>query len=92
MKNLNPKNFPSWVLDALVNDGYSSDEELVRLFMQEPGVAETQARAWVAERGYYGGIGYLEDQLANAAEYRAAREKERMWEKRALAKLAAARD
>ncbi|HET8630056.1 MAG TPA: hypothetical protein VFL91_21760 [Thermomicrobiales bacterium] len=38
-------------------------------------MSEAQARARVAERAYYGGIAYLNDCLANAREYRAARER-----------------
>ena len=60
--------------------------------MQEEQVSEAQARAWVAERDYYGGIDYLRDCLANGREYRAAREAERKREKRALAKLSAPGD
>lgn len=89
MKNLNPKNSHPFVLDQLINNEVSSDEELVEHFMHEMGVSEEQARAWVAERGYYGGIDYVRDCLANGQEYRAAREAKREREERALAKLAA---
>jgi N-acyl-D-aspartate/D-glutamate deacylase len=89
MKNLNPKNLSDWVLDALVNDEYSEDEEMVRYFMQEGNVNEEQARAWVAERAYYVGIDYLRDCLANAEEYRAKREAKREREECALAMLVA---
>lgn len=65
---------------------------MVRFFMQEGNVTEEQARVWVAERPYFGGIGYLQDMMANAKEYRAAREAEREREKRALARLVARRD
>ncbi len=88
MKNLNPKNLRPFVLDQLINNEVSPDEELVEEFMQQEQVSEVQARAWVAERGYYGGIDYLRDCLANAEEYRAGREAERERGKRALAKHA----
>ena len=89
MKNLNPKHLPEWVRDTLCNDEYSSDEEMVHYFMAEGQVSEAQARAWVAERAYYGGIEYLCDCLANADEFRALREAAREWEQRALAQLRA---
>ena len=92
MKNLNPKSLPEWVRDSLCNDEYSSDEELVQYFMAEGKVSEAQARAWVAERAYYGGIAYLRDCLANAAEFRALREAARAWEQRAWAQLRAKRN
>ncbi len=76
MKNLNPKNLSEWVLDTLCNDENDSDEEMVAYFMEEGNVSKEQARAWVAERGYYGGIEYLQDCLANAQEYREARKAE----------------
>lgn len=92
MKNLNPKNLSAWVLDTLCNDENVSDEEMVTYFMEEGNVSEEQARSWVAEREYYGGIGYTRDLLANGKEYRAARVAEREREKRALAKLAISGD
>ncbi len=88
MKNLNPKNLRPFVLDQLINNEVSPDEELVEEFMQQEQVSEAQARAWVAEREYYGGIGYVRDCLANGQEYRAKRQAKREREDRALAKLA----
>jgi len=84
MKNLNPKNLRPFVLDQLINNEVSPGEELVGAFMQPEQGSEAQARAWVAERAYYGGIDYVRDCLANGQEYRAKRERE----DRALAKLA----
>lgn len=73
--NLNPKNLSEWVLDTLVNDEVSTDEEMVAYFMQEGSVSEEQARAWVAERAYYGGICYLRDCLAAGETFRAERKR-----------------
>ncbi len=87
MKNLNPKNLSEWVLDTLCNDENVSDEEMVTYFMEEGNVSEDQARSWVAEREYYGGIGYTRDLLANGKEYRAKREAKRGREEPTLAKL-----
>lgn len=84
MKNLNPKNLRPFVLDQLINNEVSPGEELVGAFMQQEQVSEAQARAWAAERAYYGGIDYVRDCLANGQEYRTKRERE----DRALAKLA----
>ncbi len=69
MKNLNPKNLRPFVLDQLINNEVSPDEELVEEFMQQEQVSEAQARAWVTERDYYGGINYVRDCLANGKEH-----------------------
>lgn len=42
-----------WILAVLSNDEYSSDEEIVTLFMQEGGLTEQEARAWVEKRDFY---------------------------------------
>lgn len=42
-----------WILDILSNDEYSSDEELVALFMQEGNMAEEEANEWISKRSYY---------------------------------------
>ncbi len=42
-----------WIQAVLSNDEYSSDEEIVTYFIQEGGLAEQEARAWVQKRGFY---------------------------------------
>lgn len=46
-------NTERWIKAVLANDEASSDEELVKLFMEEGGLTEEEARAWIAKRQEY---------------------------------------
>lgn len=42
-----------WIKTVLSNDEYSSDEELIDLFMKEGELTQEEAEAWVKKRYFY---------------------------------------
>lgn len=42
-----------WIRSVLSNDEYSSDEELVKYFIEEGKMSEKEAKGYVAKRNYY---------------------------------------
>jgi pyrroloquinoline quinone (PQQ) biosynthesis protein C len=53
MKKLKKEKEESWIKAVLSNDEYSSNEELVKYFMDEGKLTEKQAKKWVAKRNFY---------------------------------------